>query len=339
MLRSNRLCSVTVPQAWRFFSQRQITRKLTKNHEPEGPTIRKHLVQPSTEKHAKRYEQAFRAFWGYRKSKLENLRLGGWTRAPVADYHRLAGPAPRGAVSATRKWLMAIGPAVYVIPRNLVRVEFPAGEMAPPPETTPEHPQENMLRFEDTLKPRYPSKAKPKRTPKRTQEDRERLEAVLELELSPVAKYVSSEMMDGIKESPYFVDEKNAVVLRCLQHQTQGANKRQCIINLSKFIRNVANEIVYRENTKEGAYDHLGTTIISEAESKAMAWDYKNSFTYHMRQRQKKTHRELVKAKRSEFNQTKKRKDTERKKRQQPDQVYVSPEYEAFLKSEVGKSQ
>ena len=83
--------------------------------------------------------------------------------------------------------------------------------------------------------------------PKRTQEDKQRVEAVLKLQIPPMAKYVSPEMIESIKESPYYARYKNAIILRCHQHQSQGANKRQCYKNLNSLVRNVANEIVYQE--------------------------------------------------------------------------------------------
>lgn len=101
-------------------------------------------------------------------------------------------------------------------------IEFPAGDVVPsPPSSGP--------------------------MPKRTQEDRQKVEAVLELRVSQMAKYISPEMLESIKESPYYARYKNAILLRCHQHQSQGANKRQCYKNLNSLIRNVANEIVCRE--------------------------------------------------------------------------------------------
>ena len=218
MLHSRRLESVTIPVAWRFFPQRQITRNLTQNH---APVFKKHLVEAKTEKHTKKYEAAFRSFWQVRGDKLTKFRLGNWSKKPVPDYHN---PAPRQDVSATQKWLTAVGSDFRVVPRDLPQVEFPAGDI--------------------TLIPPAPAKT---RTRTRTDEDRQRVEAVLKLPMSPLARYVSPEMIDRLKESPYYVHDEDAVVLRCHQHRSQPANRRQILAHVTCLIRNVAQEIVYRE--------------------------------------------------------------------------------------------
>ncbi len=217
MILSKRLGTGTLPHSWRFFLQSQITRDLTQDHKL---VFKRHLVEPKTEKYAKKYEIAYRAFWKLRKDRLAKIELARWSKEPVKDYHK---PAPRQAVSATQKWLTAVGSAAYMVPRDLPQVKFPAGQIASIP----------------------PSPAK---TPKRTDEDRRRVEAVLELPMTPLAKYVSPEMVGRIKESPYYVHDKDAMVLRCYQHAIQGANKQQLFKNVSFFLRNVAQEIVYRES-------------------------------------------------------------------------------------------
>ena len=217
MILSKRLGTGTLPDAWRFFLQSQITRNLTQDHKI---VFKKHLVGPKTEKHAKKYEIAYRAFWKLRTDRLAKIKLGRWSKEPVKDYHK---PASRQTVSATKKWLTAVGSAARMVPRDLPQVNFPAGELASVP----------------------PSPAK---TPKRTDEDRRRVEAVLELSMNPLAKYVSPEMIGRIKESPYYVHDKDAMVLRCHQHSIQGANKQQLFKNVSCFLRNAAQEIVYRES-------------------------------------------------------------------------------------------
>ena len=217
MLHSKRLVWTFALDAWRILLQRRITRQLTQKHEPEGPVIRKHLVQQSTDKHAKNYEKAFRAQWEAQAQK-SRLKLANWSPDPPSNYHE---PTHQD-VSRTHRWLISTGSAVNVIPRNLPQVEFPAGDVvASPPSSGP--------------------------MPKRTQEDRQKVEAVLELRTLHLAKYISPKMMESIKESPYYARYKNAVLLRCHQHQSQGANMRQCYRNLNSLIRNVANEIVYRE--------------------------------------------------------------------------------------------
>ena len=153
------------------------------------------------------------------KSKRSN-----WSRPPPPDNQEPTSLAPHHGLSATQKWLAAVAAAVNVVPKNRVKLEFPAGDIAPIPRP-------------------------PGPTPKRTEKDRQRVEAVLKVRISSLAKIVSPEMMDSIKHSPYYAHDENKVVLRWHQHWTRGANGQQCFRNLNLFIRNVANEIVYRENS------------------------------------------------------------------------------------------
>ena len=220
MLHSKRLGSRFVLDTWRVLPQRRITRHLTQKHGLERPVIRKHVVQPSTDKHAKNYEKALRTHWEApaKKSKLLRPKLANGSQDPPPYYYEPA----RHDISPTQQWLTSIGSVVNMIPKNLSQVEFPAGDVvAFPPSSGP--------------------------TPKRTQEDKQKVEAVLEIRISHLAKYVSPEMMESIKVSPYYARYKNAVLLRCHQHQSQGANQRQCYKNLNRLVRNVAREIVYRE--------------------------------------------------------------------------------------------
>ena len=178
------------------------------------------LVEPKTEtKHTKRYDIASRAFWRARSDKLTKITLGNRSKKPIPDYHN---PTPRQDLSAAQKWLTAVASAGLVIPRDLPQVEFPASDITVIP----------------------PHHAKPY---KRTAKDRGRVKALLKLPMSPLATYVSPAMIDRIKESPYYVHDKDAVVLECDQHLTRAANERRIYANISCFLRNVGQEIVYRE--------------------------------------------------------------------------------------------
>ena len=223
MLHSKRLGSTIVLDTGRSSSQRQNIRSLTQNHEPV--TVKKHLVLPTTKEHAAMYEKAFRSFWGARGRKMGKVHPTPRFRIShhLSYVHEPFSPTSHHAASATSSWLAAIGSVSSVIPKYLYQVEFPAGETAP-----------------------IPPARRPK--PKRTQEDRQRVEAVLKVSIFPLKKYISPEMVDSIRKSPYYVHDKDVIVLRCHQHLTQRRNQQQCIRNVSIFIRNVANEIVYRES-------------------------------------------------------------------------------------------
>ena len=62
-----------------------------------------------------------------------------------------------------------------------------------------------------------------------------------------LAHHVTSDMMEMIKKSPLVKRGKNEIVLRSDRLKTKPSNRRECYVLLSRFLRNVASEIVYRE--------------------------------------------------------------------------------------------
>ncbi|CAD6592650.1 MAG: hypothetical protein ASARMPREDX12_006294 [Alectoria sarmentosa] len=272
MLHSKRLGSTNVLNASRFFSQRQASRNTTQY---DKPVFRRHLVQPKPEKFARNQNKAFNLFWLTRSKTLENIRLGRWSRRPLIDFTKPTSPAPHHVVSATQKWLTAMAANANVVPRDLTLVEFPAGDIDPIPRP-------------------------PGPTPKRTEEDRRRLEAVLKVRISSLTRFVSPEMMDSIRDSPYCAHDEDVIIMRCHKRLKRKANGQQCFRDLNRFVRNVANEILYRENStaademvhkKPWKIDDFQAVIVSEAERKAMAWNLKKPFRRQIEQRQIKVKR------------------------------------------------
>lgn len=186
-------------------------------------------------------------------------------RSPAPHSHpnvqEPSNQAPGHAASATQAWLARLAHNAVVIPKHICQIECPAGNIPPSPPT-----------------------AGP--IPKRTQEDKRRSEAVLKAPVSLLAKYISPQMFESIRESPYYVRDEGAVVISCHQHQKQAGNKQLCFRQLNCFIKNVAREMMYRENM--GKMNESQTVLVSEAEMKTMAWNLKKSFNDQMKKKQRK---------------------------------------------------
>lgn len=215
MLHPKRLGSTTMLNAWRFFSQRQSSKTLTQN---EKPLFRKHLAQQPIDD---RLKSRFRLFRRKRRSAAtdqdrlsRHLRFNS-VREPASQANPPAG-------SRTQTWLSTFSFDGTVIPKHLSQADFPAGDVTGP--TSPSR----LMRI-------------------RTAEDKRRVEAVLTTPISSLAAYVSPEMMVMIKKSPFIKHGEDAVVFRSHVHRTRGQNRLECYRILSRFLRNVASEIVYRE--------------------------------------------------------------------------------------------
>ena len=239
--------------------------------EPSDPekikkhSFRKHHVQPHfdqrIEEHPSRRDERFRLYW--RKSGLVKAEPVDHSRAERKEYgiikqlhSQLTGPpyprlksnsirepsvASTQNESRTSEWLSRFASDVRtVVPKQLSRIEFPAGIVAEPIAT-----------------PSVPRK-------RRTNEDKANVEAVLITPVLPLGEYVSAEMIDMIRMSPYHDPRQDAVIVRTHAHRTRGQNALGCFKLLTTLIKNVANEIVYREQRiaaeekiyrEEGAYD------------------------------------------------------------------------------------
>lgn len=150
------------------------------------------------------------------------------SRSSQAPHSRLndqesSSQAPGHAASATQTWLAKLAHNAVVVPKHITKVEFPAGDTPPIP------------------RPAGPM-------PKRTQEDKRRSEAVLKTPVSLLARHITPKMFESIQESPHYVRDEGAVVIRCHQHQKQTGNKQLCFRQLNCFIKNVARKIRYIEN-------------------------------------------------------------------------------------------
>ena len=209
---------------WRLFTQRQSPRTLTQIRKALGtkPQFRKHWAQPHyderiTDEKRERMEDRFSIWWGERR---QQHRL-----SPRLRF--LNGPEPTSqglpqAASLTQDWLSRFSHDGTVVPRRLSAYEFPTGY---------------------SPRPRRPTGL----LTKRTKDDKRRSEAVLTTPFSELTEYVSPEMMEMIKESPLITRGENAIVFRSHMYSSQKMNLLECFRLLSRFIRNVASEIVYRE--------------------------------------------------------------------------------------------
>ena len=149
----------------------------------------------------------------------------------------LASHVPQDGLSSTETWLKMLGNRHPVVPRHLFLKDFPAGFL----------PSD-----------RSPTGGRPKRTP----EDKKRVECVMKVYIPTLEQYVSPEMIQSIKRAPYYKPDGNEIVFQTHQHLTQVKNGRQCEKNCSLFLRNVASEILYRE--KKNAADESPDRKVKE---------------------------------------------------------------------------
>ena len=202
----------------RFSLQRKLSRTLKQN---KKPSFRKHLAQ---EHRNIRMKSLCRLYWRKRRlgesdsSKQDRLS----TRLKFNSVREPVSQANPPAGSRTQKWLSTVSFDGTVIPKHLSQAEFPAGKF------TGHVSPSRLLRM-------------------RTDEDKRRVEAVLTTPISSLTAYISPEMMDMIKKSPFIKHGEDVVVFRSHGHQTRGQNRLECYRILSRFLRNVASEIVYRE--------------------------------------------------------------------------------------------
>ncbi len=215
---------MAVSDAVRFITQGQPSRRLTQH---KKPLFRKHLVQPHLadlveNEPRKPVENHFRLYW--RKSHLTEPKPRKEARpsSHLPNIHKTTDQESRPGESPTQKWLRRFTYNGTVVPNHLSRHELPAGDVAA--NISPPGPQR-----------------------KRTEEDKRRVEVVLRTPLPSLAEDVSPEMMKMIKKSPYTARDENMTIFQSHRHPRRSQNLQECYRTLSRFIRNVASEIVYRE--------------------------------------------------------------------------------------------
>ena len=133
---------------------------------------------------------------------------------------------PLQNVSPTFEWQSRFAFDGTVVPKQLSSLHYPAGAVAG---HTPKAPRK-----------------------RRTVEEKQKVKAVLTTPIPPLAEYLTPQMMDMIKQSPYVKsssvkDGEDVVVLQSDEHRTRGQNELECYKLLSRLLRNIASEIVYRE--------------------------------------------------------------------------------------------
>ena len=226
-------------------------------------SFRKHLVQPHSDERISdedrdRRDARFRLYWrksGQVKTEpvshspaereddaiMKKLRSQQQTKlSPRLRFNsvRKPGEASTQDQSRTSEWLSRFASDGTVVPKQLSSIEFPAGSVAVP---TPQIPRK-----------------------RRTNEDKANVEAVLITPVPSLTDYLSAEMIDMIRTSPFYHSSKDVVIFRSDMHRTRGQNAMGCFKHLTLFIRNVANEIVYRERRiaaeermyrEDGAYE------------------------------------------------------------------------------------
>ena len=79
--------------------------------------------------------------------------------------------------------------------------------------------------------------------------ERRRPEAILKIpiDIDRLTPHVSDEVIVRIEESLYYVHDEKAVELRSHRYESGLKNSARCHKMLDYFVRNVANEIMYRK--------------------------------------------------------------------------------------------
>ena len=233
MLHFKRLGLIPKFDVWRLFQQRQPVRTLMQDKKPL--LIRKHWAQPHfnmrvRHERIRRRDARFRLYWKEIPMVEEEPSKKVPSSRPSASKY-FPDPnnrTPKTAGSLTQLWLSRMVYGGLVIPRYLSRLDFPARDVSgftPPP---------GLQR-------------------KRTEKDRRRVEAVLTTSITSLAEWISPEMMNMIEKSPFTTRDKYGSVLVFRSHRlwTRGENLQECYRILQRFLRNVASEIVYREQRIE----------------------------------------------------------------------------------------
>ena len=253
ILHLKNLSLATILDTSRFLPQRRgqsataWEKHSVREKEKKGPSSHMYLMQPRfnrrirSEKEEKTHER-FRLCW--RKPLVDNApseQNGLSPRLRFNNIRELTSQSPAKAQSHSRTyiWLSHFAFNGTVIPKHFSQPQFPAGVASG--HFTPPSPRK-----------------------RRTEEDKRRVEAMLRTPIAPLAEYITPEMMDMLKKSPFNQHGEDVLVFRSHWHRTRGQNLVQCFNHLSRLVRNVASEIVYREQRvaadekmyrKEGTYD------------------------------------------------------------------------------------
>ena len=248
MLQLKRLGWMPKLDVWRPFQQRQPVRTLTqdkkerkkkereekereqKEREKKPLFFRKHWAQPNPHgriqhERSHRLHARFKKYW--RTMPVASVEPGKKVPRPLRPTSKyFPDPTNRTAGSLTQIWLSRFVQGGRMVPKRLSRPDFPARDVSGL--TNPPGPKR-----------------------KHTEAERRRVEAVLTIPIPPLAEWVSPEMMNLIRRSPFKKQDEDAIVIRSDRLRTRGKNLLQCYLLQNRFLRNVASEIVYRERRVE----------------------------------------------------------------------------------------
>ena len=209
--------------------------KTKKKRQNRKPAFRKHFKKDPRENIEVRYQKYWSQSSYVETGPRKPSRLS--SRPAITSVREATLETSRHAGSLTQKWLSYFSFEGTVVPRHLSYYEF----------DVPGNESLSVIRdneVKESLRTGYMTPRAPTRN--RTKEEMRQEEAVLSTPTAPLADYVSPDMMNMIKKSP-FINADREVVFRSDYRQTRRQNLLECYRLLSRFLRNVANEIVYRE--------------------------------------------------------------------------------------------
>ena len=237
ILRFKRTTSTTVMDATRFFPQKVLSRVLTSQNTKRA--FKKHRTGSDDDRRMRLNDQNCREEvprWKIRlekKTKFERHKEARISERhqeapqsdpPISDSHQATGPILLQARSPTYQWLSRLPATPIVLPDGVSECSIPDEGNEP-----------------------GDLKAPVRQLRKHTKEERKKVEVILTTSVPKLAHFVPSDMMEMIKKSPLIPRGKDVLVLRSDNLRTRSRNLKECYKLLTRFLRNVASEIIYRE--------------------------------------------------------------------------------------------
>ena len=138
------------------------------------------------------------------------------------------------AKSPTQQWIYRFPSVPILLPKRLSEFNIPE-EVVKEPQERRKH---RMVPLDE-----------------RSEEERQSVEAVLTTPIPILCHYVTHDMMELIKNSPFIQPGEDVLVIHSDRMRTREHNERECYILLSRLLRNVASQIVYKEERMAASAD------------------------------------------------------------------------------------
>ena len=222
--RFKRVFAMTMMGAWRLFPQRSSSRALMVQN---TKLVERRMALEDRMKEAIRLKEHL-----HKKNKRKDLdkkmkrtKKSRQSRPQNPDSSQASEQTPSPAKSPTSEWISKYNSLPILVPKQISDCSI---------QPTPSEPQGGR-------------KPPPVSLRKRPEEERQAVEVVLTTPIPLLALFVTPEMMKMIKKSPFVPVGEDVVVLQSDKKRLWVQNQRECYMMLTRLLRNVASEIVYRE--------------------------------------------------------------------------------------------